>query len=982
MRSLIDLTLSSQWNGGYVMEVFITNLGSDPITDYRIGFTTHGTLGDVWGGSLLTADAGYYEIGDDDAKNDIAPGETARFKIKVLGDGTEFPAGFTVNGETPSLTDAAAALVTPVDPLAELPEAYVFVDGVSSVDTNITAEQLQTLIDNAPEGASIHFAAGEYHFDAPLAIERSDLSLVGAGSAETRFLFSEAALADGASQAIRVQGGDAVDVGTLQDAVGEGSDQLVLGDGHGLAAGDTIRLYQNNDAAFLDAIGDSQWRETDSPLRTSMARVVAVDGDTVTLDRGVHFDFAAGDTHVERIDTLDHVSLSGFGVGFTLGEPDAGDFVNQRTDLLRYHAIEFDATVGAEIRDVAVTNGPSTAFEFARSLDMTAESLSTHGSFNKGGGGNGYGFELRESYDGQYDDLTSLAMRHGVLFASWSSSVGNSINVALTDRDINFHGGRDHANTVHVEQSLRDAAHDEMSTTLWVNDGESFGAPTDGDANTVTFDYVVGTRRDDIIHGTDAGVYLDGALGHDHLYGGAGDDILRGGAGWGNDVLDGGDGFDIAVFDQAFGDYHIANLGNDRWYLDGPGDDDILIDMEEAHFADGRILDLRTGELRQGEVFQVPSAETILGDGDATSDTSSSLTLTGGDWLPTGTTVTDAGNSDALSYTLTPVSRWSSGYVMRVTLSNHGDHAVEASDVAFDLNADLTQLYSATLTRHEAGHYTVTPDGDGMLAAGDSLSFSFKAYADESMLPASLTLGGQAVTLDDSDLCATTAVGTVDADALTRVTTQVKSEWSSGYVGEVIVENTSDATLDDISLAFDLPSGLSALWNAQVVDADGSGHYVVTDDTPLSLAPGEAWRFSYKTYDAAKALPTQLDVDGTASDIMATAAGGDEWIGTDGADTFAFRATQASGPDAPDRILDFLPSQGDVIDLSAIDADLAQDGDQAFVWRGSDSFTGQGGELRLADGMLRGDVNGDGVADLAIELTGIGGCQDDLGLVL
>jgi len=32
--------------------------------------------------------------------------------------------------------------------------------------------------------------------------------------------------------------------------------------------------------------------------------------------------------------------------------------------------------------------------------------------------------------------------------------------------------------------------------------------------------------------------------------------------------------------------------------------------------------------------------------------------------------------------------------------------------------------------------------------------------------------------------------------------------------------------------------------------------------------------------------------------------------------------------------------------------------------------------------MLRGDVNGDGVADLAIELTGIGGCQDDQGLIL
>jgi hypothetical protein len=62
----------------------------------------------------------------------------------------------------------------------------------------------------------------------------------------------------------------------------------------------------------------------------------------------------------------------------------------------------------------------------------------------------------------------------------------------------------------------------------------------------------------------------------------------------------------------------------------------------------------------------------------------------------------------------------------------------------------------------------------------------------------------------------------------------------------------------------------------------------------------------------------------------------------------------------------------DKIDLSAIDADIHEDGDQAFKL--VDSFTGEAGQLDVlvTDGgangyaYLRGDVDGDAVADLFI----------------
>ncbi|MDF3918691.1 calcium-binding protein [Salinicola salarius] len=455
------------------------------------------------------------------------------------------------------------------------------------VDNDVTAEELEQIInEEANRDETVKLEAGEYRFDHALTITRSDVSLVGEGSDDTRLTFTDAALEDNDDNAILVTGETADTIGKIESDVDEGENVLKLDDAGALAAGDTIRIAQDNDTEFLDEIDDHDWRELDSPLRTSMAKVTDVDGDYVTLDRGVHFDFDHHEAEVTRIDSADDVSLRGFSVGFELGEPDDDEFSNELDDLTGYHAIEYADTTDGELDDVAVIDGPSTAFEFSRSLDMDADSLTTEGSFNKGSGGNGYAFELRESYDGTFDDLSDSGMRHGLLFASWHSSVGNDVEVTRTDRDINFHGGRDHDNRVHVQHSVRDPDNDKISSTLWVNEGESFGAPTDMSTNDVTFDDVVGSRRDDIVRGSDDGVTLFGGTGSDTLFGGDGDDVLAPGSGWGQDWLDGGDGHDIARMEGNRNDYAV-DRHDDRVTVDGNGIEATLVGIQELIFDDG-----------------------------------------------------------------------------------------------------------------------------------------------------------------------------------------------------------------------------------------------------------------------------------------------------------------------------------------------------------------------------------------------------------
>ena len=76
-----------------------------------------------------------------------------------------------------------------------------------------------------------------------------------------------------------------------------------------------------------------------------------------------------------------------------------------------------------------------------------------------------------------------------------------------------------------------------------------------------------------------------------------------------------------------------------------------------------------------------------------------------------------------------------------------------------------------------------------------------------------------------------------------------------------------------------------------------------------------------------------------------------------------------------DRITDFSHAQADRIDLSAIDGNGGGPGNPAFTFIGSGLYTGVAGQLRYAvtsPGIttIAGDVNGDGVSDFHIQLTG------------
>jgi Ca2+-binding RTX toxin-like protein len=108
---------------------------------------------------------------------------------------------------------------------------------------------------------------------------------------------------------------------------------------------------------------------------------------------------------------------------------------------------------------------------------------------------------------------------------------------------------------------------------------------------------------------------------------------------------------------------------------------------------------------------------------------------------------------------------------------------------------------------------------------------------------------------------------------------------------------------------------------------------------------------------------------GDGNDMLFGGADADTLTGGSGADTFVFEsAAETSWYGFTDAITNFSSAEGDRIDLSAIDANSTTLGDNPFSFIGGSFFNGAAGELRFADGLLQGDLDGDTAADFTIQV--------------
>ena len=179
----------------------------------------------------------------------------------------------------------------------------------------------------------------------------------------------------------------------------------------------------------------------------------------------------------------------------------------------------------------------------------------------------------------------------------------------------------------------------------------------------------------------------------------------------------------------------------------------------------------------------------------------------------------------------------------------------------------------------------------------------------------------------------------------------------SGPISSINVKTGGSAAYD----ITDFNLKIEELW----ADAGDNGKL---DTVPAKIFSGD---------DTLNGSPFADILYGFAGDDTIIGGGGkDELNGGADGDTFVFLALSDStkGKGGRDSILDFSRSEGDKIDLSAIDAKKGG-GDNAFKYIGKQGFHDKKGELRYkvkdGDALIQGDVNGDGKADFSIHVDGV-----------
>jgi Ca2+-binding RTX toxin-like protein/beta-glucanase (GH16 family) len=556
-------------------------------------------------------------------------------------------------------------------------------------------------------------------------------------------------------------------------------------------------------------------------------------------------------------------------------------------------------------------------------------------------------------------------------------------------------------------------------TVMLRSDGVKEAVGGAGKITMFNFENLVGSAYDDTLTGDAGPNKLIGGAGNDMLMGKGGDDLLVGGPG--DDVLTGGAGNDTAWYGSAPSAVTI-DLNNTGPQDTGGAGVDTLVSMENVVGSD--YADVITGDgnpnvLDGGKGDDVLSggkgADTLLGgDGNDLLEGGP-----GGDLLDGGAGVNTASYGSAtgairVDLTLSgPQYTGKEGYdtllnIQNISGSNFADtlSGDDGSNVLFggDGNDLLDGRGGNDVLNGGAGADTIIGGaGDDALDGGDGIDTVSYASA----------TSGVTVDLRETGPQDTGGAGIDSLANFERIVGSAFNDSLTGAAGSSILEGGGgDDTLvgrvggadtllggdgndvleggggDDVlnggagvntASYVHAPAAVTVDLNIKTAqDTGGAGHDLLKSISNLigsSFGDVLTGNGSNNLLDGRGGADTIIA--GSGADTLIGGAGADLLTGGGSADTFVFRSVSDSAPGGEDTITDFSHGQHDLIDLSAIDADVGTPGDQSFTYIGANAFSHHAGELQvtldLGTGVANvyGDVDGDGVADFHLVLTNV-----------
>lgn len=346
--------------------------------------------------------------------------------------------------------------------------------GVIPDDGKDDAAALNRLIATAPEGAIIALPSGTLDLEQSVEIRRSHLTITGADTTLVSHLH------DNEMAAIIVEGSLGNRAGYTQEPLyAKSSFKLVAA--KAIHRGDLLLIEQPNDPEYIfSTLGSEKWYKKYPTIRTEIARIAHVEGNTVSTQYPFYTAIDAN-ASIKKIEPVSDVHLERFTLkGDIASAPYRFDYRNIYPSR-RIDGIRLRYTANCTLSGITIRDSGSNALAFERSYEDSANGITLIGALNKGKGGNGY-LRINKSFHIHIDNAYVKDLRH--IAIQWASAYNHLNNIAAIETDVNFHGGGSHHNR--VENILFDIDPEKHKWgEVYRTPKDASWAPPDGEENIV-----------------------------------------------------------------------------------------------------------------------------------------------------------------------------------------------------------------------------------------------------------------------------------------------------------------------------------------------------------------------------------------------------------------------------------------------------------------------------------------------------------------
>jgi hypothetical protein len=400
---------------------------------------------------------------------------------------------------------------------------------------------------------------------------------------------------------------------------------------------------------------------------------------------------------------------------------------------------------------------------------------------------------------------------------------------------------------------------------------------------------------------------------------------------------------------------------------------DVVVSASDGSFVDTQALAVTVGNVNEAVVI-TSSGGGASATATAAENGTAVLTVSAGD--PDGGPVTYAiaGGADSGRFTIDAAT----GYLAFLAAPNFEAPADSGANNVYDVVVSAsdgtstdTQALAVSVGNVNEAPVIMSNGGSGAAAisvAENGLAVTMVTAADPDGTLASYSIVGGA---DAARFTINPQTGALQFVAAPDW--ELPGDSNQDNVYAVVVRASDGQLVDDQALSVSVTN----MRDGNNVTGTSAGDSISATSTNVALRTSNAEDvvFGRDGHDNIQGMAGDDELSGEAgNDVLIGGAGADRLSGGLGKDEFTYNAVSESTGASRDLILDFSKAQADKISLSAIDANSVLSANQAFTFIGTSAFSNAPGQLRyeISGGFTTvfGDVNGDGIADLQIQLSG------------